>query len=245
MKKLNACIGAILIAAYFISGMACAAESGAMSAHGIVPGSASVTTTQIHASGEARTTVQNDVLTISLMRVREGTDAASLHKAVAAEAAHALATARKVTVVKVRTEGYGVYPVYDKGRIVRQRARYSLSLKTRDVSAGLALAAKLLPFQVQNLRFSVSPEKRKETEKRLIKAAIEDMRGKFAIAARALGDKGFVITQVSIGGPPFSPMPQQRVRMAGAMARESATVVPAEAGESRVVVTVSGTARTQ
>ncbi len=202
---------------------------------------ASAQGTVLQAGGEARTQVSNDTLTISLVLERDDSDAAELNRAVMAAAKRALEQARKVTAVKTRTAGYGFFPVYDKGRIVRHRASYRISLETRDFAAGLALAARMAPFQVRQLSFSVSPETRQATEKSLLRKAIADMREKFAIVADSLGSKAFRITRVTVSPSQFRPIPLQGLDYVKAMARTES--VPAEAGESTVSVSVSGTAR--
>lgn len=234
MKTRHSVVAMVMSLLVLAGGMARAEGNGgdaATSAQGTV----------LQAGGEARTQVSNDSLTISLVFERDDSDAAELNRTVMAAAKHALEQARKVTAVKTRTAGYGFFPVYDKGRIVRHRASYRISLETRDFAAGLALAARMAPFQVRQLSFSVSPEKRQATEKRLLREAMADMREKFAIVADSLGSKVFRITRVTVSPSQFRPIPLQGLGYAKAMARTES--VPAEAGESTVSVSVSGTAR--
>ncbi|MES1981910.1 MAG: SIMPL domain-containing protein [Pseudomonadota bacterium] len=196
--------------------------------------------TIIQADGEAQTRVQNDFLTIDLTLERQDSDPARLHREVQKDAAGALEKAHKVTAVQIKTSGYSVIPVYEKNRIVRQQASYRITIETRDFDAGLALAGAMQPFQISNLAFSVSPERRKDTEKLLIQRAIAEMREKFTIAANSLGPRTVTITNITVGARQYEPI--QHMLMKGRMTAQADTALPAEAGESQLTVTVSGTA---
>lgn len=195
----------------------------------------------IQAEGDARTKVQNDLLLIELMLVKEGAVAAQLHAEMQKEAANALDKSHKIAAVRVKTSGYNIYPVYEKERIVRHRATYQISLETTDFNVGLSLAAAMQPFQISNLSFSVSPERRKTTEKTLIEEAIADLRDNFTIAANSLSLQTITITNLTIGPRQYNPIPPQMMK--ASMAMEGAPPVAAEAGESEVSITVSGSAR--
>jgi predicted secreted protein len=196
--------------------------------------------TVIQADGEAQTRVQNDYLTIDLTLDKQDTDAARLNQDMQKIAAGALAKARKVTTVQAKTSGYSVVPVYDKSRIVRQQASYRITIETRDFDAGLSLAATMQPFQIGNLAFSVSPERRKETERALIQQAIAEMREKFNIAANSLGPRTVTVTHITIGARQYEPV--RHMMMKGAMDAQAEAAMPAEAGDSQVTVMVSGSA---
>ncbi len=188
--------------------------------------------TVIQAEGEAQAKVANDLLSIELTLEKESALTPQLHEEMQQQAAKALDQAKKHPGVEVKTSGYSVYPIYDRGRIVRQHATYRLSL-----------AAALQPFQVGNLVFSVSPERGKATEKSLLEEAIADLRDNIGIAANSLGAKSIRITHITIGSRQdhFAPQPQM-MREAMDMAATAPAPVTAEAGESQVSVTVSGAA---
>lgn len=227
MRKISLAFYAILL-------LACPAIAGPEDRTG--PGDG----TMIQADGDAQTKVQNDFLLIDLMLVKEGAIPAQLHEEVQKAAAGALDKSKKIAAVQVKTSGYSIYPVYERERIVRQHATYQISLETKDFEAGLSLAAAMQPFQISNLFFSVSPERRKATEKTLLEEAIADLRDNFAIAANSLGAKAFTITSLIIGTRQYNPIQPRLMVEAAAMA--DAPPVAAEAGESQVSITVSGSA---
>lgn len=218
-----------------------AAPTNAVAQEAARPGPVDGTT--IQAEGEAQAKVQNDLLAIDLTLEREGALLPPLHEEVQKEADGALDKAKSNPDVQVKTAGYSVQPVYERERIARQRAIYRISLETKKFDVGLALAAAMQPFQVSNLTFSVSPDRRKATEKTLLEEAIADLRDNLGIAANALGAKTIAITSLTVGARQYNPVqPQIMVRPAMAMAVESAAPVAAEAGESQVHITVSGSA---
>lgn len=185
----------------------------------------------IKADGEAHAKLGNDYLSISMYLEKQDDNPAQLNREMEAEAAHALDKVKGVTSVKAATVGYSIFPVYDKQRIIGQRANYRLVLETRDFDAGLALAARMQPFQIGNLNFSVSPEKRAAMRKKLLGEAILDMREKMEIVKRSLGASTLAITEISVGASPaVQPMLMSLSRMA------------VEPGESDISVSVSGTA---
>jgi predicted secreted protein len=200
--------------------------------------------TLIKAEGEAQASVANDQLTISLALEREGADTARLHDEIQQEAGRALAAVKKVAGVSARTGGYAVYPVHEKGRIVRHRASYRLVLETRDFAAGLRLAGELQPFVVSGMSFSLSRERQRKTEQALIEQAIGDLRERLRVAARAIGAGEWRITQLQVGDI-AAPAPRHLRAEAMAMSADRAAApVEAEAGETQVSVRVSGSART-
>ena len=196
--------------------------------------------TIIQAEGEARTKVENDFLSIELAFEKEHALLPKLHEEVQQAAAGALEKAKQSPEVKVKTSGYSIYPVYDRQRMVRQHATYRISLETGNFAAGLSLAAALQPFQISSLTFSVSPERQKEIEKALLQEAIADLRDNVRIAADALGAKTIRITHLTVGARRNNPM--QPPMMSEAMAMKEAAPVAAEAGESQVTISVSGSA---
>lgn len=200
--------------------------------------------TVIQAEGDAQIKVQNDFLTIDMTLDKEGVNLSQLHEEIQKEAASALDKASGNAAVTVKTSGFSIYPVYDKDRLVRHHASYQISLETKEFDAGLSLAGAMLPFQVRNLSFSVSPERRKATEKMLLEQAISDLRDNLTTAAKSLGNQHISIINLSIGNRLYSPIQPQLARDSRATmgAVAAAAPVTAEAGESQVSVSVSGSA---
>ncbi|MBA3013522.1 MAG: SIMPL domain-containing protein [Proteobacteria bacterium] len=198
--------------------------------------------TIIQAEGNAQTQVQNDFLSIDLVFEKDNANLSQLNEIMQHEAATALGKATKNSVVTVKTSGFSIYPVYERERIIRHHGTYQLSLETKKFDAGLALASDMQPFQVRNLSFSVSPELRRATEKKLLEQAIADLRDTLNIAAGTLGAKDITMINLTIGNREYSPIQPRLMRDPIAMKAASPPPIAAEAGESQVVITVTGSA---
>lgn len=197
--------------------------------------------TMIQAEGSAQAKVQNDFLSIELVFEKDDVNLSQLNKIMNKEATVALEKAAEKPAVSAKTSGFNIYPVYARERVLlHHHATYHISLETKDFEAGLSLAGDMQPFQVRNLSFSVSPEQRKATEKTLLEHAIADLRDNLTIAANSLGAKNVTIVNLTIGNRQYSPV-QPRM-MSDAITMERSTPVAAEAGESQIVLSVTGSA---
>jgi predicted secreted protein len=91
------------------------------------------------------------------------------------------------------------------------------------------------------VQFRLSPERRRAEEKRLVAEAIGAFRARAADVAAAFGHGGFTVDEATVrtagSGPPPRPVSMAR---ASADAAAAPPPLPAEGGESDVVVTVSG-----
>lgn len=189
-------------------------------------------------SAQAVREVPNDTLVAVLAAELEGAKPAQLAERVNRTVRAALAKARGVRGVSLRSAGYQTYPVYDAGRLARWRVREALQLKATDFAAASALIGELQSsLALASLRLEVSAAARRDAENALIGAALAAFKARAQLVRTALKAKGYRIRDLHLSSGAASFRPQY------AALAKAATVSPPPIapGSSRVVVTVSGT----
>ncbi|RMD85494.1 MAG: DUF541 domain-containing protein [Candidatus Dadabacteria bacterium] len=170
----------------------------------------------------------------------EDRDPARLAARINATMAAALARAKKVAGVQVKSGGYSTYPISRDGRLERWRASQDLVLESRDFETLSGLLAELQQtLEVRSVVFSVSRERRREIEDGLVRRALERFEERARLIRDTLGARSYELVEVRVdtGGsrPPLVPL---RAEMQG----RSAVRPPAfEAGTSKLTVRVEGT----
>lgn len=193
---------------------------------------------------QAATEIENDLMRAVLYVEDEDASPPKLAERVNRALADAVRSARAAEGVKVKTGGYNTWPVYDKTRIVRWRARTDLVLEGSDFRRVSELVGRLqTTLRLGGVDFSVSPEARKKAEDELLASAIGAFRDRAARIAEGFGARGWRVRDVSVNAEGGMPPPMPRVMMAAraAVADEVATPPSVEGGTSRVVMVVSGT----
>lgn len=195
--------------------------------------------TLIDFQAQAQRSAPNDLGRASAYYEATGANAGELAQRVNAAMAGALAVAKAARDVTVRTGGSHTYPIYGKNSryIENWRMRSELVLESRDAAALSELLGRLqATLAVGNITFAPAPETRRKVEDDTALDAIASFQEKAARYAAAL-KKPYKIRSMNIGSQGIRPpMPVMR---AMAMSAEAATM-PVEAGESDIVVTVSG-----
>lgn len=155
----------------------------------------------------------------------------------------ALTTTRSYTTVKVRSGNTSTYPVYGKnGRTIESwRMRSELLLESKDQAALSELLGKLQKdLAVGQLTLQPSEETTRQTENEAITDGIAAFNARAKIVAESLG-KSWRVLHMNVnhtGGMP-TPRPMM-LRSKGVMAEAVMADMPVEAGESRIVVSISG-----
>ncbi|MDJ0847339.1 MAG: SIMPL domain-containing protein [Myxococcota bacterium] len=163
--------------------------------------------------------VENDWLTAVVGATHEDADPAAVADRVNEAVNWGLGIAKAEKGVTVRTGGYTTRPISDPKRAVLRRWRGSQTLVLEGANAKQmsGLIGKLQArLQLQDLRFSVSPERRRAVEAGLVDEVLQAFRERAARVQAKLGAGGYEIVSVGIdtaGGP--GPMPvRSRVMMA-------------------------------
>ena len=202
-------------------------------------------TGRVALQGMAAMEVDNDTMHATLYVEEEDANPVRLADNVNKVVAEAVKTAKAVSRVSTRTGGYQTYPVYDKTRIVRWRARSELMLKSGDFKALSDLVGKLQStLKLGGIDFSVSPETRRKVENELTTEAIEDFKRRADLIARSFGARGYKVKDAAVntdGGVPPMPRPLLRVQSFSKADGAEAAAPAVEAGTSRITASVNGT----
>lgn len=188
--------------------------------------------------------VDNDLMIATLASEIEGKEPALLADKINSSMAWALKAAGNSQDVDVMTGNYYVHAVYDENSIDHWRASQSLILRSRNV-AGITRLIGVLQKRllVKSMDFSVSDQKRDDTENELIDAALDAFKSRVDIVVDNLGAAGYRIVRIAIKSPDSMPPPRPLMRTT---VMESKLTAPAvEAGMSKISITVSGSIELQ
>ncbi|SIQ58609.1 Predicted secreted protein [Aromatoleum tolulyticum] len=197
--------------------------------------------TTVELSADARRAAANDLAIATLYFQADDRNPGALARQVNTAIAAALEQARGYATVKAKSAGTATFPVYGKEgrRIEGWRMRTDIQLESRDLPALTELVGKLQgTLALSGLILQPSPETRKSTADLAATDAIRAFQERAGAIAATL-NKPWRIRHLSVahGGSPRPPFPAAR---AAAFAAE-ASPMPVEAGETEIIVTVSGT----
>jgi len=187
-----------------------------------------------------------DILSVTLRSVREGSEALAVQQRLQADLDAALTQARAAArpqALEVRTGAFSLSPRYGRdGRLAGWQGQAELVLSGRDFERIATLAARLPGLSVAAVAFSLSREQRERLEAQAQAQAIARFRARASEIAQAFGFAGYVLGEVQIVsqelGPPGRPHP---VLLQARSSAEEAMPLPVEAALATVQVTVSGT----
>jgi predicted secreted protein len=198
---------------------------------------------RVSLQGQASLEVDNDVMRATLFTEAEDTNPAKLAEQINRAIAEATKIAKAQSGVKVKTGSYNTYPVYDKNKITRWRARSDLLLESTDFKVLATLIGKLQnTMSLGGVDFSVSEELRKKADDDLTEAAIADFRRRADLIVKSFGAKGYKLIDAAVnsnGMPP--PVPMMEMAQARVLKADVVTPPTLEAGSSRLNGIVSGT----
>jgi predicted secreted protein len=211
-------------------------------------------TTILHLSATETQKVPQDLLIASLRIEADGTDLVQVQDTVNKAMAAALELARKNTDLKVTTGGYSVYP-YDptppnpapqnqnEKLPQRWRAQQTLDIQSLKPDAVLKTAGELQAkgFAMNNLGYTLSPEKYETVQDSLLEKALAKLENKAALAGKALKKEKVEMLDVNLSpSGPVYPMMYARAEMAMDMGAQKTMAAPVvAAGESDVSLSVS------
>ena len=193
-------------------------------------------------NAQAEREVSNDLLSAVLAAEAEGADPAQLANDVNGAMQRALATAKGYKAVSARSGNYQTYPVYDKNRITRWRARQELRLESPDFAAATELIGKLQAgMVVAGMTLSVSPSARRQVENALIPEALAAFDERARVVRDAMKAKAYRMRDLNLSGIE----PGRPVLAMARSAAQSITQPAVEPGTTRILITVSGTIQLQ
>jgi predicted secreted protein len=196
-------------------------------------------------SASASLDVLQDWVSLSLTHQVVAADAAAVQRQLKQVLATALDRTRApaaASQLELSTGALQVSPRYDQaGRMNGWTGHAELILAGRDLAAVSELAGKVPGMTVAQVRWSLSPALRQQTEEQVQAQAVKRFRAKARALTEQFGFKDYTLRDVQVSedgaGRPVQPL------MARAMLASAAdgAAVPLEAGRSTVSVSVMGT----
>jgi predicted secreted protein len=187
--------------------------------------------------------VTQDLLVMTLVATREGSDASAVQAQLQQVLDAALNTARRQAQpgqLDVRTGSFAIYPRSNKdGKITGWQGRAELVLQGRDFDRITRTAAQINGMPVGQTGFALSREAREKVEGQAQTEAIQSFQAKAKALAQAFGFERYSVREVNVNSNDMGFSPRVAMMSKGAMAADAAPI-PVEAGKSQVVVNVSG-----
>jgi predicted secreted protein len=199
-------------------------------------------TQRVSLATSASVQVPQDLMTMSLSVLREGTDAHVLQTQVNAALEAALQIARrdaKPGQMAVRTGQFGLNPRYGRdNKLTGWQGSAELILEGRDFARITETAGKLQTLTVASINFGLTQEQFQSAQAKAQAQAITQFRSNATEVAKGFGFSDYTLVDVRIGAESPGPMLRQRMLTASSMVAEGP--IAAESGTSNVTVTVSG-----
>lgn len=197
-------------------------------------------------TGAATGTVQNDRMQATVRVEAEHAIPTTAANEVNARMGKALARAKTVPGVEVKSAGYSTWQVWEKGRPSRWKVVQSLALTSTDFPALSALVTKLQDddgLLVSGMSFSIAPDTRRKAEDALTREAVRAWQQRAATAADALGYGTWRAGRLTIAAGDMAVQPRQEMMMRAQAASAAAPPIAVEGGTTEITVTVSGDAQ--
>ncbi|MCG8427547.1 MAG: SIMPL domain-containing protein [Chromatiales bacterium] len=201
---------------------------------------------RINLSVEASEEVDNDTLVAVLYAREEGANAEQISRQVNQRISAAVAEAKKIKGVKVQTLDYSTQPIYGKGsfsnapKLSGWRVQQSIRLESKESATLSRLVGDLQKtLAVNSISYTVSPERRKTAQDKMISAAIKNFKQRATLISKEMERSGYRLVSMSINTSGFAPPPYMMRGMAKAeMMSDAAPTL--EAGTQRIQVSING-----
>jgi predicted secreted protein len=199
--------------------------------------------TTVDLSSEAMRATKNDLVRATVYAESTGQSSSDVVRKVNGLIAQAVALAKEYKAVTVQTGATSTYPMYGKSqRIDGWRMRSDISLESTDAAAISELLGTLQSknsLAVAEVASVVSPQSQAKLESLLLVDALHSFKEKADLIAQTFG-KNYKISKLAINGQGYQPVrPMPMMRSLG-MVADAAPPMPIEAGESSLVVVVTG-----
>lgn len=199
----------------------------------------------VQLSAQGSIEAPQDLLSISMNTTRQGPDASTVQNQLKAALDAALAQARqgaRPDQMDVHTGSFNLSPRYDRdGKITGWQGSVELVLQGRDFALISTTAGKIQTLTVGNVTFGLSREQRERVEGEAQTMAIDHFKARASQIAKDFGFAGYTLREVSVNTNDQVMPPRPRMMAMEARAAMSDAPVPVQAGNSTVLVTVSGT----
>ena len=188
--------------------------------------------------------VQQDLLSISMSTTRDGADAAAVQTQLKQALDTALALAKQAAApgqMEVRTGNFSLNPRYGKdGKLNGWQGSTELVLEGKDFTRITTTAGKIQTLTLANVSFALSREQRAKVEGEAQTLAIERFKAKAGEIAKGFGFSGYTLREVSINANDQGPSPRRFEMASQSKSAMADAAVSVEAGNSTVLVNVSG-----
>jgi len=236
MRNFNSLSAALLLA---LCGTTAQAQSAAT--QGVTAQVAQI----VHLSASASAQVTQDWLVMTLAVQKEGADAATVQKQIKTQLASALALAQgsaQAGLLDVSTGQLSVSPRYGRdGKTNGWTGVAELVLQGRDVDRITAVAGRVQGLTVSQVQWEVSPELKRQTEGRIQGQAVAQFQSRASALASSFGFVSYGLREVRVTNQESAgEQPQLRMASVQMDTAPSPMPIPAQAGQSRVTVNVSG-----
>ena len=204
--------------------------------------------TVLNLSATEQQDVAQDTLNATLEFSAQGRDQIALQNRVNEVLSKAIATAKAVANVNVKSGYYQVYQVQNEPGVFSVdnpvwRAQQSLQLDSLDSTAMLNLIGQLQSagLTVSNLYYSLSAARQEQITSELTAQVLQTLQLRAENAGKALGKSRAALVEVNLDGNANIPVRQEFAMAMAARDAKIATPV-ADPGETSVAVTVSARA---
>lgn len=206
----------------------------------------SINYNQISLEASASAEVENDTMIASLYAQEEGSNTTTLSNRVNKAINWALDKLKQHKAIKVETESYSTYPVYNKSQIIAWRVKQSIRLESQDMTVMSEVLGELQQqLKLNGISFDVSPAKRDSETRALIDQALAAFGDRASQISSKLESERYKIVNMNVSTSENVGVYKQR--MVSAMAAEAAPMVAPDIarGDQTIRVRVSGTIELQ
>lgn len=197
---------------------------------------------QLTASGTVE--IQQDLLSVTLSTMREGRDANAVQTQLkqAVDAALVAAKAQeKAGAMDVKTGGFSLTPTWGRdGKATGWQGQAEVVLEGDDFSRITATAGLIQTLTVSQLTFGLSRAKRDHAERDAQEKAIDAFKSRAAEIANGFGFSGFSLREISVNVSDQGHGPRPRMMAMEAKLGGQSSPLPVDAGNTAIVVNVSG-----
>ncbi len=189
--------------------------------------------------------VQQDLMTVTVSTLREGSDANAVQTQLKQAVNAALLEAKpleKSGAMEVRTGNFSLTPRWGRdGKSSGWQGQAEMVLEGQDFARITAVAGKVQTLTVNQLSFGLSRAQREKAERDAQALAIDGFNSRATEIAGRFGFSGFTLREVSVQANDQGGGPRPRMMTMEARAVPSGSPVPVDAGNASIVVTVTGT----